>query len=290
MKGQAVAGNIELTDAVTTRSCDHCHALLLPGTTASSRLVAKRGQPRMKITLDTAADEGVDVETTEGGGIAAPKGKGAGNSSRRRNWRVRRRHKNCTKLVSTCHACGHGNALPTSERPKAKSAKEQAAAAAEATTAAAVAAQTAATKTAAAEEPQATPEPSQAPRRFSFSAEPTGSAGLSGAQRLAQASAQATPKSKHGGGGNPSRGVTGKRSPSEPPYKTPGAKKGRSVDPFKSQQESEGKPKKKKKTRKSGGGEDLLQYVAAASTPARGGGGSAKKAGGSSLADFLGSL
>jgi len=66
MKEQARASHIELTDAVTTRICDECHALLIPGSTATSRLVARRRSPRMKIALDTAGDATMDEETTEG--------------------------------------------------------------------------------------------------------------------------------------------------------------------------------------------------------------------------------
>ena len=264
---QATASDITLTEAVTTRFCDHCHALLLPGETATSRLVAKRRQARMKITLDTAPVDEVDAETAEGGGIAAPKEKGAGTSSRRRNWRVRRRYKNCTKLVTLCHACGHGNSLATSERPRAKAPK-------------------AAVDTVEAEEtPKVSPEPvkekatkddtpkpSSAPRRFSFSGEAeVGSDLLSGAQRLAQASAKGvvTPISK----------LSTENEKSSGESKSGGKRR---FDNSKSKSKDTGSEtkKKKKKTRKSGSGDDLLKGLQ----------GSSEKKAGSSLASFLGSL
>ena len=66
MKEQANMSHIELTEAVMTRCCDECHALLIPGTTSTSRLVARRRSPRMKIALDTAGDATMDEEMTEG--------------------------------------------------------------------------------------------------------------------------------------------------------------------------------------------------------------------------------
>ena len=120
-----------------------------------------------------------------GDGIAPLPPKGAGESSRRRNWRVRRRLKNCTKVLNTCIACGYENSLTTSERPKAKAPRAQ--------PEAAQADQAEATNPAGGESPHletAKPAEAEAGRRFSFSNPVVQPKVGSSAQRLAQVADQ----------------------------------------------------------------------------------------------------
>jgi len=88
------------------------------------------------------------------------------------------------------------------------------------------------------------------------------SLGLSGAQPTPRTSLSTGNARRNSFQQNWTPGASGgKRSPSEPLHKTPGAKKSKAGELFKSPFESEGKQKKKKKTktrlRKSGAGGDL---------------------------------
>ena len=185
--------------------------------------------------------------------------------------------KSCTNLVNTCHACGHGNGLPTSERPKAEAPLAPPTPEKEV----ALRKQEEGVERVSEKTKKASVEPG---RRFSFSAEPERSGSkslLSGAQRLAQASSNAMEQSVGKSGK-----IVASAAKAGPRGGTPkGLKRGKGDTSFNTPNGEEGDSgkKKKKKTRKSGSGDDLLKGL---NTP----GGSKAPGAGSSLASFLGSL